>query len=142
MGTEDSELFGEFIDRQISARTYNALSQGMFDPYYPSRGVISKFQEIADDLGGINPFMEIQPIINDLYQDLNGLSLDMDFEIEEGYEDIEEFISQVPPLPQQPQPVVQSPVLTGQINPQTRLTQTETALLSPMEQLIRQRSRT
>ena len=142
LGTEDSELFGEFRDRQISARTYNALSQGMFDPYYPSRGVISKFQEIADDLGGINPFMEIQPIINDLYQDLNGLSLDMDFEIEEGYEDIEEFISQVPPLPQQPQPVVQSPVLTGQINPQTRLTQTETALLSPMEQLIRQRSRT
>jgi len=47
---------------------------------------------------------------------------------------------QTPPLPQQPQPVAQT--TTPQFDPTTRLTATETALLSPTEQAIRQRQRT
>ena len=43
-------------------------------------------------------------------------------------------------LPQTPQPVV--PPRPQQVIPQTGLTQTETALLSPEEQIIRQRTRT
>jgi len=42
-------------------------------------------------------------------------------------------------LPKTPQPIVKT---TQNINPQTGLTQTESALLSPSEQLIRQRLRT
>ena len=45
-----------------------------------------------------------------------------------------------PPLPEQPQPVLQASM--PQINPTTGLTPTETALLSPDEQAIRQRQRT
>ena len=47
---------------------------------------------------------------------------------------------QTPPLPQTPQPVI-SDIQTAQINPQTGLTRTEQALLSPSEQSIRQQQR-
>ena len=48
--------------------------------------------------------------------------------------------STTPPLPLQPQPVLTA---TGpQVDPTTGLTQTESALLSPEEQIIRQRQRT
>ena len=47
---------------------------------------------------------------------------------------------QTPPLPGMPMPKVQN--VAANINPNTNLTQTESALLSPSEQLIRQRSRT
>ena len=58
--------------------------------------------------------------------------------------DLEQFFpKQVPVEPQSmnPNPVVQ-PKPTAQVIPQTGLTQTETALLSPEEQIIRQRART
>ena len=45
-----------------------------------------------------------------------------------------------PPLPQQPQPITPAP--RANVIPSTGLTQTETALLSPEEQIIRQRTRT
>ena len=47
---------------------------------------------------------------------------------------------QTPPLPNTPMPV--TPIRTANVVPTTGLTQTESALLSPEEQLIRQRSRT
>ena len=47
---------------------------------------------------------------------------------------------QMAAMPQTPQPVV--PPRPQQVIPQTGLTQTETALLSPEEQIIRQRTRT
>jgi len=47
---------------------------------------------------------------------------------------------QTPPLPGTPMPKIQK--VAANINPNTNLTQTESALLSPSEQLIRQRSRT
>ncbi len=47
---------------------------------------------------------------------------------------------QTPPLPNTPMPI--TPKIATNINPNTNLTQTESALLSPSEQLIRQRSRT
>ena len=46
---------------------------------------------------------------------------------------------QTPPLPNTPMPVIRT---AQNINPQTGLTQTESALLSPGEQLIKQRLRT
>ncbi len=43
---------------------------------------------------------------------------------------------ETPPLPPQPQPVVDIRPRTQQINPQTNLTRTQEALLSPMEKVI------
>jgi len=46
-----------------------------------------------------------------------------------------------PPLPNLPQPTVNTQANIGNINPTTNLTSTETALLSPEEQEIRRRLR-
>jgi len=58
--------------------------------------------------------------------------------------DINDFLfeeSLLPPLPNTPQPVVGTQANTQQINPTTNLTRTEQALLSPEEQVIRERLR-
>jgi len=47
----------------------------------------------------------------------------------------------LPPLPSTPQPVVNTRANAQQINPTTNLTPTEQALLSPEEQIIRERLR-
>ena len=47
---------------------------------------------------------------------------------------------QTPPLPTTPQPVAAANI-TSQINPTTKLTSVESALLSPTEQAIRQTQR-
>ena len=46
---------------------------------------------------------------------------------------------QTPPLPSTPAPIVSATQTANVVNPLSGLTQTETALLSPEEQLIRQR---
>ena len=43
---------------------------------------------------------------------------------------------QTPPLPQTPMPVVNQPQMMAQKDPQTNLTRTGTALLSPTEKVI------
>ena len=48
---------------------------------------------------------------------------------------------QTPPLPNTPQPVVNTQANVQNVDPITNLTSTETALLSPEEQAIRQRLR-
>ena len=48
---------------------------------------------------------------------------------------------QTPPLPNTPQPVVNTQANVQNVNPTTNLTPTETALLSPEEQVIRQKLR-
>ena len=50
-------------------------------------------------------------------------------------------MSKAPPLPKTPMPDRKLVASMPQTNLQTGLTQTETALLSPEEQLIRQRQR-
>jgi hypothetical protein len=47
---------------------------------------------------------------------------------------------QTPPLPTTPQPVATSNIMP-QVNPTTKLTSVESALLSPTEQAIRQTQR-
>ena len=64
--------------------------------------------------------------------------------IEENIQRIEDQQSikpQEPAAPYLPDPQIAN-MFAQNINPTTRLTQTETALLSPEEQIIRQRSRT
>ncbi len=46
---------------------------------------------------------------------------------------------QTPPLPRTPAPIISRTQTANVVNPLSGLTQTETALLSPEEQLIRQR---
>ena len=67
------------------------------------------------------------------------LPLDSNFDVE-----LNDYLFEniaTPPLPSLPQPSVNTQANAQNVNPTTNLTSTETALLSPEEQVIRQRLR-
>ena len=139
LGVATNKLRQEFTDRQISPKTYASLDKARFSPYFPSEDIQNRFAEIARNIGAVNPFLIALPTLNNLRFQFNNLRLDTNFN---------EFINpadflleeiQTPPLPRTGAPIAAPRV--SQVIPQTGLTQTETALLSPEEQLIRQRQR-
>ena len=141
LGTDTGEMRREFKDRQISPRSYRNLDEGQFEPFYPSRDIQARFREIAEDIGGYNPFVEARETLRELYQEFKDMSLEdpWDIPVEEFIFEDESFdVSQQVPLPQTPMPNVQPK--TAQLNPITGLTRTESALLSPEEQVIARRT--
>ena len=148
LGADMDDIFKEFDDRNLKS-VYGELTEGVFEPYFPSKGIIREFEEIAERIGEENPFEEALDVIEDIRDDLSDLSLEDGFEIDiTDYVDPEDFepISQItPPLPEQvtsAQPNAQV-IQTAQkptIN-QQGLTPSELALLSPEEQQIRLRQR-
>ena len=139
LGTRSSLLKKEFADRQLSTETYNNLRRGKYDPYFPSKDIQDRFREIARDLGSFNAFTVAAPILRAMRSQMRFLTLDDTFDL-----DLNDFISDGPsatPLPATPQPVVGTQANAQQIDPTSNLTRTEQALLSPEEQIIRQRLR-
>jgi hypothetical protein len=133
------ELRKVFDKRGVSL---DDLSRAKMDPYYPSEGIIERFNEIEQEIG-INPYKEVRPILLQMQRILKRQRLDDDFIL-----DLEDFLIPVPgseqssvqPLPQQPMPNPQ--VLMSQMPvSQTGLTPTENALLSEEEKQIRLRQR-
>ena len=168
-------------ERQISSKNFNNLSQGKFEPYFPSKDILRKFREIAAGIDEEDPFaaaagdvrdlqqgfrqlnlgerfqgfatggkVNSQPLITgideaipalvDLRNQMAQLDLDDEFGVDVSDYIVEEQEIITPPLGPQPQPIVQKPQISQQINPQTNLTGTETALLSPTEKVIAGRS--
>ena len=147
LGADSDDIFKEFDDRNLKS-VYGELTEGIFEPYFPSKGIIREFEEIAERIGEDNPFEEALDVIEDIRDDLSDLSLDDTFEIDiTDYASPEDFdISQItPPLPEQvtsAQP--SSEVIQTAAAPTMReqgLTPSELALLSPEEQQIRLRQR-
>ena len=139
LGVKKSALQREFKDRQLSDATFNSLARGRFEPYFPSEDIQQRFAEIARNLGDPNVFTEVRPTLRLMLQEFRRLPLTSVFD-----SDINDFLfeeSLLPPLPSTPQPVVGTQANTQQINPTTNLTRTEQALLSPEEQVIRERLR-
>jgi hypothetical protein len=139
LGVKKSALQREFKDRQLSDATFNSLARGRFEPYFPSEDIQQRFAEIARNLGDPNVFTEVRPTLRLMLQEFRRLPLTSVFD-----SDINDFLfeeSLLPPLPNTPQPVVGTQANTQQINPTTNLTRTEQALLSPEEQVIRERLR-
>ena len=79
---------------------------------------------------------EAIPALVDLRNQMAQLDLDDEFGVDVSDYIVEEQEIITPPLPPQPQPIVDIRPRTQQINPQTNLTRTEEALLSPMEKVI------
>ncbi len=75
LGVEGTDLRRVFKDRQISSRSFNKLRNGLFDPYFPSRDILSKFREIGNNLGTISPFAEVAPDVRDLRSDYREIEL-------------------------------------------------------------------
>ena len=139
LGVDTSSLRREFSDRQISPRTFNNLSIGVFEPYYPSKDIQARFAEIANDLGDPNIFLEVAPTLRTMRSLFRTLPLDDRFDI-----DLDDFLfEEAPliPLPSLPQPSVNTQANVQPVDQNTTLTTTEQALLSPSEQIIRQRLR-
>lgn len=146
LGADEFDIRKEFNERQLK-KDYARLNNDVFIPYQPSDSIKREFRQIAENISGINPYLESLDAIIDITQDLRGLSLDDNFEdfikIENYYIPSMEPLQSSAPLPQTPMPNVN--VVSQNIQPQTitnqGLTPTELALLSPEEQQIRLRQR-
>ena len=139
LGTGASSLRKEFQDRQLSTQTFNNLRFGKYEPYFPSKDIQDRFREIARNIGSPDAFRIALPTLRAMRSQMRFLTLDDIFDI-----DLRDFSFgdiKTPPLPTTPQPVVNTQANLQQINPKTNLTRTEQALLSPEEQVIRERLR-
>jgi hypothetical protein len=140
LGVNKSSLQTEFKDRQISDKTFNNLAKGKFEPYFPSEDIQARFAEIARNLGDPNVFTEVRPTLRLMLQEFRRLPLTSVFD-----SDVNDFLFEealLPPLPSTPQPVVNTQTSAQQIDPNTNLTRTQQALLSPEEQVIASRRQT
>ena len=140
LGVNKSSLQTEFKDRQISDKTFSNLAKGKFEPYFPSEDIQARFAEIARNLGDPNVFTEVRPTLRLMLQEFRRLPLTSVFD-----SDVNDFLFEealLPPLPSTPQPVVNTQTSAQQIDPNTNLTRTQQALLSPEEQVIASRRQT
>ena len=142
LGVNNRALGMEFADRQISPDTFRKLATARFEPYFPSEDIQERFREIAKNLGDPNVFTEVASTLRLMSGEFRTLPLDGAFDVELNdylFEDIA-----TPPLPASvtsAKPIVNTQANAQNVNPTTNLTSTETALLSPEEQIIRQRLR-
>jgi hypothetical protein len=139
LGTSASSLRKEFADRQLSTQTFNDLRRGKYEPYFPSDEIQDRFKEISRNLGTANPFIAVRPTLRAMRRQMKFLNLADTFDID--LNDYSFGDIQTPPLPVTPQPVVNATPMVQNVDPNTNLTRVETALLSPEEQIIRERLR-
>ena len=154
LGMSDSAIRKEFSKRKgVSKDIISELVRGEYTPKRPSEFFIKRIAEINRDLNekeGINlpnPYTESIPTLNQIINKNRKLNLLTD------YLDLPE--PEVPVEPTQPVGQIQTPPINtfseqptitptqtaGGIDPVTKLTIAETALLSPLEQEIRRKQR-
>ena len=144
LGESTGNLKKEFKERQLSENTYNSLNKGVFKSYFPSEDIQARFQEISRNIGEPNPFRIALPTLQQLRFQFNSLRLDLNFD---NLFNPGDYLIQDSPAPTAAPKLPQSgavitPPPRADVIPQTGLTRTETALLSPEEQIIRARTRT
>ena len=142
LGVNANSLRQTFQDRQLTTQTFNNLRRGKYEPYFPSDDIRERFREIAKNLGTFDVYKEAVPYLRAMRSQMRFLNLADTFDI-----DLDDFsidTVQTPNLPSTPMPTAVQPNVSNQaqaVDPNSNLTSTEMALLSPEEQLIRQRLR-
>ena len=155
-----AELLGTSEDvisknaERISKKEFGSINDGIFTPLNISKDVKDLFEENALNLGLPNPFDQASGIIDNIKDRLSTLLLTAPElpEIENPFKNIAKpTLEPVSSLPSLPNPAqipgygqinLPTAVAGNQVNPVTRLTQVEEALLSPTEKAIRQKQRT
>jgi hypothetical protein len=134
LGFDDKKV-GIIFDRRNLGNDFNALRVNKFKPFEIPEGLVDEYIRNARQNGYANPltpqtFREINEVIRQLY----GLYLDSP------YPSLmrEMNIGNVSALPPTPTPIVQPKAQAA--NPNTNLTRTQQALLSPEEQVIASRT--
>jgi hypothetical protein len=148
--------FEPYFPSKDILRKFREIAAGIDeeDPFAASAGDVRDLQQgfrqlnLADRFQGFStggkvnsqPLMtgidEAIPALVDLRNQMAQLDLDDEFGVDVSDYIVEEQEIITPPLPPQPQPIVDIRPRTQQINPQTNLTRTQEALLSPMEKVI------
>ena len=132
------EKIAELFVKRGAKTDLQYATQGLYKPYFPSKGVQRAFVEIEQKTGQ-DFFRKSLPTIQKMYQDFVNTPLDKPWNFKlEDYLPQPEPQSRVP-LPPQPQP---NPAIVQQPTPmQTGLTPAEQALLSEEEKMIKLRNR-
>ena len=138
--------------QRISRKEFNYINSDIFTPLQISKEIYQAFQENADKLGQANPMDAALDVISNIQDRLmrTPLSSPSIPEIQNPFKNlVKPNLNQIQGLPQLPNPTqIQNygqmnlpGAVTGQIDPNTKLTKVETALLNPTEQIIRQNQR-
>ena len=132
----------EMFEERGAGPLFFSISKNRFRPFNISEKMIEKYSDISKEKGIPNPLnKQAQKKINRIIKILGKQRLNTEFRIDkDDFVVPSSFFNTNQPVSQNPTPV--APPKTSQVVPQTGLTQTETALLSPGEQVIRQRTRT
>ena len=149
LGVSHSNLYREFDKRGIGRTQTGMVFTGKFDPFFPSSGIIQKFNEISRQIGRPNPFKQALPTLRRILKQMNRMRLDQDFYIrpEDWMTPGPNLFGQLPggQLPAtpgiNPELINQQTAAAGQNVLPTGLTHTETALLSNEEKAMRLRQR-
>jgi hypothetical protein len=142
--------------RRLSNKEFNRILTGVYTPVNYSKSRMQKrvrdvLQAYPDKRVDIN-FVYPKAALDSVLLEYRSKSLkpeetkerkieDDRSEIQQTQEPVRVSQIQTPPLPRSPEPVLARTSTANVINPLSGLTQTETALLSPEEQLIRQRTK-
>jgi hypothetical protein len=142
LGVGRNNLSSLFKTRGLSEETISDLYQDRFNPFFPSQGIIDRFNEISRTTGQPNPFIEAQGTLRAMERDLNSQRLDKKFNLQ-----IQNYIPSLSESNQQPlnTPMPNAAILTPPITQiaglQNGLTPTENALLSQSEKQMRLKQR-
>jgi hypothetical protein len=144
LGMKDDKIF-ELFDKRGLGSVYNELTSAQFKPFYPSKKVIERFDDLADKIDIKSVFDQAESTINQMEDKMYKLNLYQDWNI-----NLEDFLPDTEPqgqsaLPPTPMPDAQAVQSTAAMpaagNLNQGLTPTENALLSEEEKQIRLRSR-
>ena len=132
------------FDKRGLKSEYEELTFGVFDPFFPSERVQERFEDLAQQGGIANVFLEAEPTIRAMNSIMEGLTLFDEFNI-----NLEDFLpdtspegqSALPPTPMPDQQVIQTAAVQTPGIMNQGLTATENALLSEEEKQIRLRQR-
>ena len=144
LGLSKDKIAETFVKRG-NKKDYGYLEENLFQPYFPSKDIQAKFEEISTQTGLSDPFKEAQNIISSMYDAFSSLKLNQEFNL-----NIEDFLPQPAPgseqrgsLPPTPMPDTNiiGQVSQPQLSTSQGLTPSEMALLSDEEKQIRLRQR-
>ena len=135
------EALEDIFEKRVGKQEYKRLIEGEFKPFFPSEGIREVFQEQAQKSGKENVFLQAESALEAMDDIMSNFSLYGSFDLK-----VEDFLPSSDPegssaLPLNlPMPNVNTGTMTAQKDPNTNLTQTEQALLSPEEQVIASRT--
>jgi hypothetical protein len=145
LGLGRGSLSTLFEARGLSQDTLSRLYQNRFEPFFPSEGIIERFNEISRKTGQPNPFIEAQGTLQNMRNQFRTQGLNQPLRI-----DLRNFLpsyynEESPSAAPLNTPMPNASILTTPIQQvaglQNGLTPTENALLSESEKQMRLKQR-